>query len=167
MVNYRRLIERLSWIFNQVAIWSLLGMTVLTCADVIGRLFRRPIIGTYEIVGFLGAAVAAFAVARTTLERGHVAVEVVVAKLSSRTQKVIYVITQILSIFLFVVLAWESVRYGNDLRTSGEVSMTLQIPFFTVVYGIAFSAGLVCLVLVADTLRVIWSEAKAWHSWEE
>ncbi|MBN1255013.1 MAG: TRAP transporter small permease [Deltaproteobacteria bacterium] len=166
MTDFRRVIRWLALMFNWVAVWSLVAMTALTCVDVVGRLFRHPVVGTYEIVGFLGAAVASFAMAQTTIERFHVAVEVVVTKLSPQAQKVIYLTTHMLSIFLFFVLAWESMRYGNALRTSGEVSMTLELPFFTVVYGIGFSAALVCLVLIADTLMVMQDRAKAWYRWE-
>ena len=147
---------------NWVAGWSLVGMMGLTCADIVLRLFRRPILGTYEIVGFLGAVVASFAMAQTTIERGHVAVQVVVQRFSPGVQEVIYLITHLLSLLLFVLLAWECVRYANDLWASGEVSMTLQLPFFPVLYGIALSAVTVCLVLLVDILLMMTKGAEAW-----
>ena len=137
-------------------------MMGLTCADIVLRLFRHPILGTYEVAGFLGAVVASFAMAQTTIERGHVAVQVIVARFSPRVQEVIYVITHLLSLLLFALLAWECIRYGNDLWTSGEVSMTLQLPFFPVLYGIALSAAIVCLVLLVDILQVMARGAEAW-----
>lgn len=157
-----RLTRWLSRILNWVAGWCLLGMMGLTCADIVLRLFRHPILGTYEVAGFLGAVVASFAMAQTTIERGHVAVQVVVTRFSPRIQEVIYLITHLLSLLLFALLAWECIRYGNDLRTSGEVSMTLQLPFFPVLYGIALSAAIVCLVLLVDILLVMVREARPW-----
>ena len=142
-------------------------MMFLTCAHIILRLFRRPILGTYEIVGFLGAMVAGLAIAQTTLDRGHVAVQVVVTRFSPRVQEIIYLITHLLSIFLFALLAWECVRYGNDFRASGEVSLTLRLPFYPVVYGIALSAIVVCLVLFVDILQVLTKRAEVWYQWEE
>jgi TRAP-type C4-dicarboxylate transport system permease small subunit len=159
--------SRSSRTLNWVAGWSLVGMMFLTCADIVLRLFRRPILGTYEIVGFLGAMVAGLAMAQTTLERGHVAVQVVVSKLSPQVQGIIYLITHLLSILLFAVLAWECVSYGNDFRASGEVSLTIRMPFYPVVYGIAFSAAVVCLVLIVDILQVMTKRAEPWHQWEE
>ena len=137
----------------------------LTCTDIVMRLFRRPIPGTYEIVGFLGAMVAGFALAQTTIERGHVAVQVVVTRFSPRWQKIIYLITHLLSILLFALLAWECMRYGNDFRVSGEVSLTIRIPFYPVVYGIAFSAAVVCLVLIVDILHVMTKRVEPWYQW--
>ncbi|MBN2124588.1 MAG: TRAP transporter small permease [Deltaproteobacteria bacterium] len=160
-------VRQLGDLLNYIAGWCLLGMTALTCADVVLRIFRMPIIGTYELVGFLGAAVAAFAMAHTTLKRGHVAVEVLVLRLPPTTQKAIYFITHILSIFLFVLLAYESMRFGNDLRVNNEVSLTLQIPFFPILYGIAFSAVVVCIVLLVDILQVISGKKEPWYLWED
>ena len=152
---------------NVMAGWCLVGMTVLTCADVILRLFRRPILGTYEIVGFLGAAVAAFAMAHTTIRRGHVAVEVLVSRLPLRVQVIIYLVTHLLGVVLFALIAYECVRFGNDLRLTGEVSLTVQIPFFPVLYGISFSSLVVCLVLLVDFWRVLTGGAQTWYQWEE
>jgi hypothetical protein len=59
------------------------------------------------------------------------------------------------------------VRFGNDVRISGEVSMTLEMPFFPVLYGIAFCAAVVCLVLIVDVLLVVTRGAEAWYRWEE
>jgi TRAP-type C4-dicarboxylate transport system permease small subunit len=152
---------------NWLAGWSLVGMMCLTCADILLRLFRRPIPGTYEIVGFLGAVVAGLAMAQTTLERGHVAVQVLVTRFSPRVQEIIYYLTNMLSLFLFALLAWEGVRYGNDFRVSGQVSLTLRMPFYPVVYGIALSAAVVCLVLIADILQVVTKREKVWYLWNE
>ncbi len=167
MIYSSRGVQRLADTLNLIAGWSLVGMTALTCADVILRLFRRPILGTYEIVGFLGAVVAGFAMAHTTVKRGHVAVEVLVSRFSPRVQKIIYLITHLLSIVLFALISWECIRYGNDFRTSGEVSLTLRVPFYPVLYGIAFSAMTVCLVLLVDFWKVIKGGAQPWYQWEE
>lgn len=162
MPGFIRSIRWLSRILNWVAGGSLVGMMGITSADIVMRLFRRPILGTYDIVEFLGAMVVAFAMAQTTIKQGHVSVQVVVVRFSPRVQKFVYLTTHLLSIALFALLAWECVRYGNDLQASGEVSMTLQLPFLPLLYGIAMSAAMVCLVLVADILLVLTRGAEVW-----
>jgi hypothetical protein len=42
------------------------------------------------------------------------------------------------------------VLYACDLRASGEVSLTLELPFYPFVYGIGFASASVCLVLLVD-----------------
>ncbi|HEX15651.1 MAG TPA: TRAP transporter small permease [Deltaproteobacteria bacterium] len=167
MYDLLRFIKRLARILNWIAGWSLIGMTALTCADVILRAFRRPILGTYEIVGFLGAVVIAFALAETTVERGHVAVEVLVTRLPLRIQGIIYLITHLLGIFLFLLIAYECWSYGNDLKASGEVSLTLKLPFFPILYGISVSALVVCLILLGDIFLMLTRGPGEWYHWEE
>jgi TRAP-type C4-dicarboxylate transport system permease small subunit len=119
MDKSQNLVRRISDGLNGISAICLLLMTVLTCADVVLRLFRRPILGAYELVQFMAAAVAAFAMAHTTFQRGHVAVEVLVIRLPKKAQKVIYILTHLLSVLLFAILAYECVVYGNDLKRSG------------------------------------------------
>lgn len=160
-------VRRLADFLNVIAGWALIFMTFLTCADVVLRLFRLPILGTYELVGFLGAVVASFAMAHTTVMRGHVAVEVVTAQLSRKAQRIIFVITSALSIVLFIMLAYECLRFGNDLRIENEVSLTLQIPFFPVLYGISFSSLVVCLVIFIDLWKVLCGSEEPWFQWKK
>lgn len=166
MASGSNLIKRISDGLNGIAGLCLLGMTALTCADVILRLFRRPILGTYELVQFLGAAVAAFAMAHTTYQRGHVAVEVLVIRLSPKAQKVIYLFTQLLGLLLFGLLAYECIVYGNDFKRSGEVSMTLRIPFYPILYGISLASAAVCIVIIAELYQVFVKGKPAWFRWE-
>ena len=161
-----RAVKRLATGLNVAAGWGVLGMTALTCADVILRLFRHPILGTYDLVCFIGALVAALAMADTTIRGGHIAVEILVSRLNARTQAVIYTITHLASIALFAVLAYQSLLLGNSLRASGEVSMTIRIPFYPVLYAISFSCWVVCLVLLVELMQVVTGKARAWYSWE-
>ena len=148
---------------NLAAGWGILGMTALTCSDVILRLFGHPILGTYDIVCFLGALVAALAMADTTLRGGHIAVEILVSRLHARSQAVIYFITHLVSLALFAVLAYQSILLGNSLHAAGEVSMTIRIPFYPVLYAISFSSWMVSLVLLVQLIQVVTGKAKAWH----
>ena len=162
MMAFGKGVHRLSSILNFVSGFCLVGMTGLTCADVVLRLFRHPILGSYEIVGFLGATVAGFAMAYTTMKGGHVAVAVLVMQLSHRAQKAIFIITHLLAITLFSLLTWECIGYGNDLRTSGEVSLTLELSFFPVLYGLSLSSFVVCLVLWVDLWGVLAGKKEPW-----
>ena len=138
-------------------------MMSLTIADVILRIFRRPILGTYEVVGLLGAIVIAFAMPHTTHQHGHVAVEIVVSRLSLPAQSLINLITRILSILLFALVAWECLQYGNDLKAAGEVSMTLRLPFYPVLHGIALAAAVVCLVVLSGIFKSMAKGVREWY----
>jgi TRAP-type C4-dicarboxylate transport system permease small subunit len=130
-------------------------MMALTCADVFLRLFRMPIPGTYEIVSFMGAIAVSFAIAHTSVEKGHVAVDLLVQLFPKRVQAVIEIAIACFGIILFALIAWQSVVYGLDCQRSGEVSVTLQMPFYPIIYGVALGAAVECLVLFLDFANAI------------
>jgi TRAP-type C4-dicarboxylate transport system permease small subunit len=144
---------RAAEIFNWVAATAITGMMLLTCMDIVLRLFRRPIPGTYEVVGFLGAVFAAFSLGYTSVNRGHIAVDFLVQKLPPRAQTVIDGVNALICAVLFGLLARQSMRYAADLQSFGEVSMTLQMPVYPFVYGIAAGCWLLVLVLAVRVLK--------------
>ena len=144
---------KLSQGFNIIAGTSIVAMMLVTCADVVLRLFRRPVPGAYEVIGFLCAVVVSFSLADTSLKKGHIAVEILVEKLPRRAQTVIEAVVALLGSALFALLAWQSALYAADLKFSGEVSVTLTMPIYPVVYGLGAGSALLCLVLLAEGVQ--------------
>ena len=142
----RQLVE----LMNYLAALSIISMMLLTCADVLLRLFKHPILGTYELVGLFGALTIAFAIPATTLGKGHVAVDFMVEKLPATAQKICATIATLLGLSLFALIAWQSFLYANILRSSGEVTLSLEMPFYPVVYAISAASLLVCIVLFLE-----------------
>jgi TRAP-type C4-dicarboxylate transport system permease small subunit len=153
MSRIHKELTRISTLFNALAGAAVIVMMLLTCADVLLRLMRHPIPGTYELVGFLGTVIVAFAMALTSLEKGHIAVEILVERLPARVQTGIEAVTSLIGASLFSFLAWQSLIYATDMRQSGEVSVTLTMPIYPFIYGIAAGSALLVAVLVADSLR--------------
>ena len=46
----------------------------------------------------------------------------------------------VMGLGLFLMIGWNLIKMGRDLYKSGEVSPTLQMPFYPVVYGVGFAA---------------------------
>lgn len=113
----------------------------------------KPFPGTYDLVGLFGAVAAAFAMAHTTVEAGHVSVSLLIRVLPRKMQAGLKFFTDILSAALFGTLAWRCVVYAERLKESGEVSMTMEIPFHPFVYGLAFSALIVVAVFIIEITR--------------
>lgn len=155
------LVERLATFFNGIAAAAVVGMMVLTCMDVLLRFFRHPIPGTYEIVGLLGAVFVSFSLARTSVDQGHIAVDFLVQRLPQRWQYAVEAVNAGICALLFTVICRQCVLYALDLKTSGEVSMTLQIPIHPFVLGIALGCAMLSIVLYAGCAS--WS-AKAFRS---
>lgn len=126
----------------------------LTVLDVILRSFRRPIVGTYELVAFSGAVVIGFAVPFTSWIRGHVYTDFLILRFSQKIRNLFNIFTRCLGIWLFLMIGWNLIDYGMDLYKSGEVSLTLQMPFYPVAYGLGICCFIQCLVLLCDILKI-------------
>ncbi len=156
MKRFERIINSLSKWLNWVAGIGLVLMLLVIVADIIGaKLFRWPVPGAVDIVGLLGVVVIAFAIAQTQVVHGHIEVEFFVMRIPEKARNAIAGIIYSLGMLLFVLLSWQSYDFGRTLQVSGEVSMTLGIPLYPFVYGIAFSCIVVFLVLLLQYLKDI------------
>ena len=156
MNRFERVINSLSKWLNWVAGVALVLMLIVIVADIIGaKLFKWPIPGGIDIVGLLGVVVIAFAIAQTQVIHGHIEVEFFVMRLPEKARNVIAGIVYSLGMLLFVLLGWQSYDFGHTLQASGEVSMTLGMPVYPFVYGIAFSCIVVFLVLLLQYLKEV------------
>ncbi len=134
---------------------ALTGMMLLTVSDVILRSFKRPILGTYELVALSGAVAIGFSVPITSWMKGHVNVDLFTSRLSRKTRDAVNIGTRCLVIALFLVMSWRLISYGMNLHRVREVSMTLQLPFYPVAYGLGLAFLVQCLVLCCDIVKIL------------
>lgn len=154
MGGFAKAVKNLSRFTNFLAGISLSFIMFLTVLDVILRFFRKPIVGTYELVGFAGAVVIGFAVPMTSWDRAQIYVDFFLEKLPKAARNLTHIVTRGLSIALFAALGWNLMRIAMDYQRTGEVSSTLQLPFYPVAYGLGVVCFLQCLVLVWHVLEV-------------
>lgn len=152
--GFLQLVFRLSRWANHVAGASLTAVMLITVADVLLRSLGRPIVGIYEFVAFAGAVVIGFSIPFTSWVRGHIYVDFFVAKFPRACRKTVHLLTRLLGIGLFGLIGWNLLKYAQDLHRSGEVSPTLHLPFYPVVYGIGLACMLEGLVLLCDMVKV-------------
>lgn len=154
MEGFLNKVHQISRTINAFAGISITFIMLLTVADVILRVFRRPIVGTYEIVGFFGAIVIGFAIPLTSWMRAHIFVDFFVQKFSPKVQMIINVATRCMVIILFTLIGWNLIKVGMDLYRSGEVSPTLHLPFYPVAYGVGIICFFQCLVIFCDIIKI-------------
>jgi TRAP-type C4-dicarboxylate transport system permease small subunit len=138
---------------NWIAAAALILMMLLTTLDVILRLFKSSIPGTYEIIGLLGAVVASFALGYTSVEKGHIAVDFLVMRFSPKAQTLVGAVNALIAAALFSIITWQSLLYALDLMKKGQVTLTVQLPIYPFVFGIAAGCGLLALVLLVEFLH--------------
>ncbi|NPV03773.1 MAG: TRAP transporter small permease [Syntrophaceae bacterium] len=146
-------LHRAAVALNGLAAAAIVFIMLLTCADVALRFFGRPIPGTYELVGYFGALIVAFALAWTSVERGHIAVEMLVDRLPGRPRGLVEALGSIAGAALFGLLARQCLVYARDLMESGDVSLTLGMPTWPFVLGIAAGSAILTAILLTDALR--------------
>ena len=142
-------------LLNVIAGIALTFMMVITTVDVILRFFRMPIVGTYELVAFAGGVVIGFALPQTTLSQGHVIVDFFIERFSPEKKAAFQMATRLIGIALFSLVGWNMMKMGMDMLRTGEVSLTLEMPFYPISFGIGFACFIQCLVLVVQFFQVM------------
>jgi len=146
----------------------LILMMLLTAADVCLRyIFNRPILGALELTEFMMAIVVSSALAYAAFRKGHVSVDVLITRFSSRVQAVINSITCFLGFSLFLLIAWRSTLYAENLRACGQVSTILYIPIHPFVYSIIIGSAVICLILLGNLVEHLRHvvERAHWRVW--
>jgi TRAP-type C4-dicarboxylate transport system permease small subunit len=155
-----KMISTLSRAVTWVSGGAVLGMVLLVCVNIVTRLFGKPVLGTFELVQVLMVAVVGFSLGYCELNRCHTAVDLVMRKFSKRTQALSNAITNFVTAGIFAVIAWRCIVLGTTLWRKGELSQTLWIPWFPLLYAVAFNCFLVCLVLLLVHIPKNISEVK-------
>jgi TRAP-type C4-dicarboxylate transport system permease small subunit len=132
----------------------LLLMMLLTCADVVGRYLGHPIKGTFDVVGLLGAFVAALPLAYTQMLKRHVAMEFMATHGNRFVQATANILVCLLGIGVYALIAWRCYVLGTKFWTVGRVSDTIEIAIYPFVYVVAFGCAVNCLVLLTDLYSV-------------
>lgn len=152
-MNLGRLSEGINRVLILVGGISLMGMMFLACANMFFRAVWVPVKGTFEIMGFLGAIVASFALGYTQMKKGHIAVDILVNRFPKKVQMILDSINYLLNSAFFGLIAWRIALWATTIWKSGEVSETLKMPYHPFIYGVAVGCGFLALVLFIDFLR--------------
>ena len=144
--------------FIFVAGTFIVAMILITCANIVSRLVWVPVKGTFELMGFFGAVVTAFALGYTQAKKAHISVDILVNRFPKRVQKFLNGINSVICMIFFTLAGWQIAKLGNTLRTSGEVTETLRIIYYPFTYGVALGCFLLSLVLLVELAELFFSE---------
>jgi TRAP-type C4-dicarboxylate transport system permease small subunit len=138
---------RLSAWCEWIGVAGVIVMVAVTCVDVLGaKLFLMPVPGSTEIVSLAQVATIVFAIATTQRHKGHISVEMFYAKMRPFIQTLVRAVTACLGLILFSILIYQGIQLGNGFLQAGEVTATVQIPYYPFAY--AFSLALVPVVML-------------------
>lgn len=136
----------------------LVGMMVLACANMVCRAVWVPIQGTFELMGFMGAVVAAFSLAFAQRQKAHIAVGILLKRFPKVIRRMADAGTNLLSCGFFALAGLETWKWAAFLVQTGEISETLQIIYHPFVFATSAGCFALAFVLAVDTLKTLTAE---------
>ncbi len=158
MKRFLDAVKGTSSVLGAVAAIALAFLMLLTVADVVLRILGHPIVGTYELVAVSGAVAIGLSLPITSWVRGHIYVDSFVERLPRVPRAILAIATRLLVLGLFLLIGWNLLKYAMSLRSAGEVTPTLRVPFYPVVIAVGVSCLVECVVMIADIVKVLRNE---------
>jgi TRAP-type transport system small permease protein len=149
------LLDRLSEALRVMACVGLASMSMVTGADVVGRALQHPVFGSDEIVALLAGLVTAFTLPHAHKAQSHISVDLAVSRFSAGARRTAAVVTGILSLALFTVIAWRMFDYAMDQWRAGVLTMNLGLPEYGVITAVGFGFTVFALMIARDVLTLL------------
>ncbi len=150
------LAESLSQVLDKLAGFCMVAVMGLVVSNIILRaVFNRPILGTYDYVGFLTALVIGLALANCAFKNGHIAVSFVVEHFPAKAQAGVDVVVNSLSLFFWGLVSWQLWVYAGSTINKGLVSPTTQTPLYPFIYLVSLGFFALCLVLLVKLFESV------------
>lgn len=157
--DFAGLVAIISHKMDSIAGFCITGVMVLVVLNIILRkFFKQPIVGAYELVGYLTAIAISLALARCALDKGHIALDFIINKCPQKLRAVINLLINLTGLVFWSLCAWSLALYAMDLMDKGVVSTTAHLPLFPFVLFIAFALvilSLVSLVQLCEESRAL------------
>lgn len=132
----------------------LLAMMGLTVVDVAGRyLFARPVTGATELTEMMLVAVVFLGLPAVSLDRDHVAVDLVTDRLPPALQPWREIAVAILSAVVLAVIGWRIWIYAGQIASYGGATNSLRLPIAPLGYLCAVCCGLAAAFMPVAALR--------------
>lgn len=150
-------LDIISSAINQGLAWlaavSLLMMMLVVVGAALTRKFFTPFTGSTEIVGWLAALTTGFALGYTQVKRGYVDIDTLVELIPQGLQKFLRCFMFFLSLLFFAMVTWQITLYGLGVFQKGNLSETLWLPYYPLIFSLSLGFGGLTLALLVDLLK--------------
>ncbi len=147
--------------FQYAGMAIVVGMMLLTVANSVGRYaLKFTVTGIIELSSFMLVMIIFLTIPAVQARNGHVVVGLVVDRLSARAQAIIDAVTYTIGLSLSILATWQAVEEGYRMSKTGEVSLTLSIPFSPFYYVLAFGFAMFSLATVILIIHFIYRAVK-------
>lgn len=133
--------------------FSLVAMMLVTVAEMVLRMFGKPMVGTVETIGWLAALTTAFALGYTQIHRGHVSISLFTERLKPHVRDVVNMVVYLISFLLFVIVTWQVFHHAGVLKQTGSLSETMRVIVYPWVYLVSLGCAGLTFVLFMDFIK--------------
>lgn len=156
ILTLMKILNSMTKILNWIGYVSLIGIVLITCADVFGRYcLNKPLLGGFELIELSTAVVGSFAMLYTTTQRMHISVDLFFIQFSRRTQVILESFGSLLGFGIWGIMAYQIYLLGIRLLRSGESTILLHIPLSPFQFILALGVALYSLTLLIQGLHTI------------
>lgn len=133
----------------------LVCLVLLSGLNVFSRMAGYPIGGSYELSGFLGALIAALALADTQRKRGHVELDLFTSHYPQAVRRGLGAFNMVCGFLLLLLLAIQQINRARRLLAVGELSETLRLPYPWLMFVCAGGLALLACAYLTDAVYLI------------
>jgi len=126
-----------------VAIMVLLLVTDIICRNI----FNISISGTVEVIEVLMVLVVFFALAYTTLEKGHVIIDLFTQMMSAKFKIFVNIFSSLCGVFAFALFTWQTGTRSWENITSNNSLATTMLHISLTPFMVVATIGSACICL--------------------
>ena len=134
---------------------SMLSAMLICVTNIVTRVFKLPILGTYEFIELSSVPAVSFAMIYAALTKSNVSMELLFSKLPKGAQRVFAVLFTLLCLLISVFIAWSTISYAGKQFLAGEVTIVMRWPVypFRCIFGIGMA--LVSIVFAIELVKTM------------
>ncbi len=127
----------------------LLGLMLITFADVIGRyFFDAPLVFTVEVVELGMGLMIFFGLALTTLKRGHIAVDLITGITPEKLHVLLVSFATLVTVIFMSLVTWRLWDRAENFWSDGLATQILFLPVAPVVFLMAIAGGVTTVLAI-------------------
>ncbi len=150
-----KIVGMLTGFMDKLAGIAMLTAMFLVVANVVLRVtVGKPILGTYEYVGFITTVIIGLAIAHCAYHNSHIAVGFIMDKFPEKVRLTVDALVHLVSILFLGLFSHYIVDYAASMALTGEVSPTTRTPFYPFVYVVAIGMSVLCGVLLLRLFNI-------------
>lgn len=153
-----RILVALERLFRNISLALLMGMMLLGFSEVVSRyFFGAPIFGVKEVQTCILPVIVALSLAATQLDKSHIRMEILYDKFPKKVQLAADYLTILVSLFIWSLIAWQSIVTGNHYLENGRVVNMIRFPMAYLQYIAALGSALLCLELLRQLVHLFYA----------